>query len=159
MRQILLFGAGKSSTALITYFLQNAKAENWQLTVADANESTIREKIGDSPYAQAVALDITDTGGRSTLIEKADIVISLLPASLHYLVAIDCLRRKKNLLTASYVDEAIRELKEEIEKAGLLFLCEMGLDPGIRTGRARAGDRRGEHRHAGSQRERRRNSL
>jgi saccharopine dehydrogenase-like NADP-dependent oxidoreductase len=46
-------------------------------------------------------------------------------------VAKDCLRYKKNLLTASYVDEQLSELKEAIEQNGLLFLCEMGLDPGI----------------------------
>ncbi|MBB1284281.1 saccharopine dehydrogenase NADP-binding domain-containing protein [Flavisolibacter sp. BT320] len=131
MRQILLFGAGKSSTALITYFLVNAKAENWQLTIADANKENILEKIGDSPYAKAIGLDISDSKKRSDLIAEADIVVSLLPATLHYLVAQDCLRLKKNLLTASYVDEAIRGLKTEIENAGLLFLCEMGLDPGI----------------------------
>ncbi|NTS41362.1 saccharopine dehydrogenase NADP-binding domain-containing protein [Flavisolibacter sp. BT320] len=131
MRQILLFGAGKSSTALIQYFLQHAKEENWHLTVADASETAIRDKTGNSPLATAVALDITDSAGRMGLIAKADIVISLLPAALHYLVAKDCLQAKKNLLTASYVDDAIREMQEEIENNNLLFLCEMGLDPGI----------------------------
>lgn len=131
MRQILLFGAGKSSTALISYFLVNAKTENWQLTVVDAKKEIIEEKIGDSSLATAVALDILNAEGRNHLIAKADIVVSLLPASLHYLVAQDCLRLKKNLLTASYVDEAIREMKTDIENNDLLFLCEMGLDPGI----------------------------
>ncbi|MES1222853.1 MAG: saccharopine dehydrogenase C-terminal domain-containing protein, partial [Bacteroidota bacterium] len=58
-------------------------------------------------------------------------VISLLPPALHYLVAKDCVANSKNLLTASYVDEKIKELKDEIDKKALLFLCEMGLDPGI----------------------------
>lgn len=131
MRQILLFGAGKSSTALIEYLLVNAKAENWQLTIADANAEAIHEKIGKSTAAIAVALDIQAPAERKALVQAADIVISLLPPALHILVARDCLYFEKNLLTASYVDEAIRELKEEIEKKGLLFLCEMGLDPGI----------------------------
>ncbi|RYZ55778.1 MAG: saccharopine dehydrogenase [Chitinophagaceae bacterium] len=131
MRQILLFGAGKSSTALINYFLVRAEEEAWHLTVADASETSIREKTGDSPHASAIALDITESKGRKALIQKADIVISLLPAALHHLVAKDCLLLKKNLLTASYVDDAIREMKEEIKNSNLLFLCEMGLDPGI----------------------------
>ncbi|HEV7334166.1 MAG TPA: saccharopine dehydrogenase C-terminal domain-containing protein [Flavisolibacter sp.] len=131
MRQILLFGAGKSSTALINYFLVHAAAENWQLTIADADENNILEKIGDAPLAKAVAMDIAENEGRGALIREADIVISLLPPALHYLVAQDCLRLKKNLLTASYVDEALSEMRTEIEKNGLLFLCEMGLDPGI----------------------------
>ena len=126
-----MFGAGKSSTALIHYFLTHAKTENWQLTIADANLSTILEKSGDSPYANPVSLDILQHEKRRHLIQEHDIVISLLPPALHFLVAKDCLEFKKNLLTASYVDEQLRNLKNDIEAAGLLFLCEMGLDPGI----------------------------
>ncbi len=131
MKQILLFGAGKSSAALIDYFLTNALAENWRLTVVDAQIETVKEKIGDSPYGIATAYNITDEAKRYTTIVAADIVISLMPPALHYLIAKDCLRAKKNLLTASYVDHEIKSLVPEIEAAGLLFLCEMGLDPGI----------------------------
>jgi saccharopine dehydrogenase-like NADP-dependent oxidoreductase len=131
MKQILLFGAGKSSTALIEYFLVNALAENWRLTVVDASSEFVKEKMGDSPYGTPLAFDIRDEATRKNTIEQADIVISLMPPALHVLIAKDCLAAKKNLLTASYVDEHIRSLKKEIEDAGLLFLCEMGLDPGI----------------------------
>ncbi|RYZ21967.1 MAG: saccharopine dehydrogenase, partial [Chitinophagaceae bacterium] len=131
MKQILLFGAGKSSTALIEYFLVNAVAENWQLTVVDASLEIAKEKIGDSSYGTALAFDITDERQRKSVIQKADIVISLMPPALHILIAKDCLSERKNLLTASYVDPQIRSLKNDIEAAGLFFLCEMGLDPGI----------------------------
>jgi len=131
MKQILLFGAGKSSTALISYLLVNASAEGWQLTIADANEQAIREKIGDATSAKVAAFDILIDEKRRSLVKCADIVISLLPPALHILVARDCLHYKKNLLTASYVDAQINDLKAQIEQAGLLFLCEMGLDPGI----------------------------
>lgn len=131
MRQILLFGAGKSSTALIDYFLVNAGTENWLLTVVDASLEAIKDKTGDSLHAVPVAMDIRQETERKILIGKADIVVSLLPPSLHILVAKDCLFFKKNLLTASYVDEQIRQLSDAVESAGLLFLCEMGLDPGI----------------------------
>ena len=126
-----MFGAGKSSTALIEYFLRNAEKEAWALTVADADLSAAQAKTGNASSARAVAMDIRQETERRDLIRAADIVISLLPPALHFLVAKDCLAYKKNLLTASYVDESIRLLQEEIEKAGLLFLCEMGLDPGI----------------------------
>lgn len=131
MKQILLFGAGKSATVLIEYLLKNAAGENWQLTVVDADLSGAQKKIGDSTSGKAVAFAISDNEKRSSFIAKADIVISLMPPSLHFLIAKDCLRFKKNLLTASYIDEQIRSLKKEIEANGLLFLCEMGLDPGI----------------------------
>jgi saccharopine dehydrogenase-like NADP-dependent oxidoreductase len=131
MKNILVFGAGKSSNALIEYFLSNANVENWRLTVVDASLETIQEKLGNSPYGIAISFDITREDLRKQVIAEADIVISLMPPSLHILIAKDCLAAKKNLLTASYLDPQIKELKKEIEENGLLFLCEMGLDPGI----------------------------
>jgi saccharopine dehydrogenase-like NADP-dependent oxidoreductase len=131
MKQILLFGAGKSAGYLIDYLLQHAVQDNYHLTVADADAEAVNKKIGDAPHATAVSLDITDAATRISLIEKADLVLSLLPPALHIVIAKDCIRYKKNLLTASYVDASLKELKQEIEKNNLLFLCEMGLDPGI----------------------------
>jgi saccharopine dehydrogenase-like NADP-dependent oxidoreductase len=131
MRKILLFGAGKSATVLIDYLVTNALAENWRVTVVDADLSLAQSKVGNAPGGIAIAFDISNKEERRKYIQEADIVISLLPPSLHYLVAQDCLELRKNLLTASYVDDHIRALQADIEKAGLLFLCEMGLDPGI----------------------------
>ena len=131
MKHILLFGAGKSATALIDYLLLNADKENWQLTLVDADLETAQKKTGNSIHGKAVSFDISNSNERSSYIDKADIVISLLPPALHFLIAKDCVRLQKNFLTASYVDENMRALKNEIEKNGLLFLCEMGMDPGI----------------------------
>lgn len=131
MRKILLFGAGKSATALIDYLLQNALKENWTVTVVDANLSLVQNKIGNALGGVAASFDIKMVKERQAHIEQADIVISLLPPTLHFLVAQDCIQYKKNLLTASYIDEPIKSLEAEIERNELLFLCEMGLDPGI----------------------------
>jgi len=131
MKQVLLFGAGKSATVLIDYLLKNAEAENWLLTVVDADLTAAQKKIGDSPSGKAVSFDVTNKEERHSYIYNADIVISLLPPALHFLVAKDCVQLGRNLLTASYVDEQMRSLKNEIADNGLLFLCEMGLDPGI----------------------------
>lgn len=131
MKTILLFGAGKSATVLISYLLENAITENWKVVVVDADLKLAQDKIGKSQKAEAVSFDIKDIAQRSKYIRTADIVISLLPPALHIEVAKDCVKHHKNLLTASYVDAAIRALQPEIEKNKLLFLCEMGLDPGI----------------------------
>ena len=131
MKNILLFGAGKSATVLIDYLLANAGKEGWELVVVDANAELAKEKIGDSIHGTPVSFDIHDVDERRKFINNADIVISLLPPALHYIVAKDCVQLNKNLLTASYVDEQIKILKPEIDNKGLLFLCEMGLDPGI----------------------------
>jgi saccharopine dehydrogenase (NADP+, L-glutamate forming) len=68
---------------------------------------------------------------RTGLIEQAAIVISMMPPSLHFLVAKDCVKYGKNLLTASYLDASIKSLQTDIENKKLLFIGEMGLDPGI----------------------------
>jgi saccharopine dehydrogenase-like NADP-dependent oxidoreductase len=131
MKNILLFGAGKSATVLIDYLLKNAEKEQWHLMLADANRSMSQEKIGGSVFGTAVTIDITNEEDRKALIMEADIVISLLPPAYHIIVAKDCIAFSKNLLTASYIDESMRSLRDSIEEKDLLFLCEMGLDPGI----------------------------
>ena len=131
MRRILLFGAGKSSTCLIDYLVTKLKKNDWYLVVCDADLSLASSKTGSSENTEAVSINVEDEDERQKLIHPADIVISMLPPSLHFLIAKDCLHFSKNLLTASYVDENIRSLEKEIREKKLLFLCEMGLDPGI----------------------------
>lgn len=131
MKQLLLFGAGKSATVLIDYLLEEAEKEDWFLTLVDADIKLAASKIGKSPYGKAVSFDINDVRERTTHIKNSDLVISLLPPTLHAVVARSCVENRKHLLTASYVDEEIRSLKDEIEERNLIFLCEMGLDPGI----------------------------
>jgi saccharopine dehydrogenase-like NADP-dependent oxidoreductase len=131
MKQVLLFGAGKSATVLIDYLLSHAKESHWKLTVADANLESARSKIGNSPHGLAVSFDIADEQKRKEYIGGSDIVISMLPPNLHFLVAKNCVEYSKHLLTASYVDEQIKGMQKEIAEKGILFLCEMGLDPGI----------------------------
>ena len=131
MKHIVIFGAGKSSTYLISYLVRQSEINNWQLTVLDVDQEAAQSKIGNSPNAKGVAVQVEKEAERKQWIIDADIIVSLLPPSLHYLIAVDCVKYKKNLLTASYVDDKMRALQPEIEKQGLLFLCEMGLDPGI----------------------------
>lgn len=131
MKHILVFGAGKSATCLIDYLLKETAAHQWALTVVDGNLELAASKVAGAAHARPVAIDVTEDQRRRDLVSSADIVISLLPPSLHFLVAKDCLQFGKNLLTASYVDEKIGSLEKEIAAKGLLFLCEMGLDPGI----------------------------
>jgi saccharopine dehydrogenase-like NADP-dependent oxidoreductase len=131
MKNILLFGAGKSATVLIDYLLANAEKEDWQLTVVDADINLAQSKIGISFFGKAVSFDINDEADRKKFVKEADIVISLLPPALHTVVAKTCIELSKNLLTASYIDDEIRNLQSVIKNKNLLFLCEMGLDPGI----------------------------
>ena len=130
-KKILLFGAGKSATCLIDYLLRQAEQHNWHIVIADGNVELARQKSGGSLYATAVQVDVKMDARRNALIEQADLVISMLPPSLHSLIAGNCITSGRHLLTASYADEEMKKLAPEIRKKGILFLCEMGLDPGI----------------------------
>ncbi|MES2838287.1 MAG: saccharopine dehydrogenase C-terminal domain-containing protein [Bacteroidota bacterium] len=131
MQNILIIGAGRSSSFLIKYLLNNAPTFNWKITVADISLANAKNKIGNSTHAEAVEFNINDATQREKLISNAQIVISMLPAFMHMDVAHDCLRLGKHLATASYVSKEMEALHEEATKKNLLFLNEIGLDPGI----------------------------
>lgn len=131
MNKILVIGAGRSSTSLINFLLQHAPVANWLVTVGDFTATLAQEKIGNSAYGKAVPFDIHDAAIAREAIEGTDVVISLLPAHLHPVVARYCLDLKKHLLHASYVSDEMKDFHEEAVVKGLLFLGECGLDPGI----------------------------
>src|SRR5258706_5145623 len=109
MRNILVLGAGLSSSALINYLLEHSQKENWHVTVADFTLDTAKSKTKNHLNATAISFDVTNEIERADEIKKTDIVISLLPPALHHLAALDCIRFKKNLITASYVSEQIKK--------------------------------------------------
>lgn len=130
--QILLFGAGKSATELIDFLIRACEQHHWRLIVADAQTDIILAKTKGHPLTTAIGLDIqSGAAERLALVGQAAVVISMLPPALHHLIAADCLEAGKHLLTASYVDDALRAMAPALRQKQLLFLCEMGLDPGI----------------------------
>lgn len=131
MTQILLIGAGRSATSLIDYLLEHAEAHDWFLLVADQSLELAQHKVDGHPRGKAVSFNALDAEERQPYLEQADMVVSMLPAHLHIHVAKDCLRLGKNLATASYVSPELKELHEEVVQKDLIFLNEIGLDPGI----------------------------
>ena len=131
MKKILVIGAGRSAVTLIKYLLDNSIANNWQVTVADFSIELAETAVANHENGKAIFFNVTDEIQRKTEIENADIVISMLPASLHITVAKDCISLGKNLVTASYVSPEIADLDEMAKQAGVILLNEIGLDPGI----------------------------
>jgi saccharopine dehydrogenase (NADP+, L-glutamate forming) len=131
MKNILVFGAGRSATSLIKYLIAQAQKHDWHITVADMSLDLAVSKIGDSPHATAIQFNAQDATLRKSLISRAAAVVSMLPASLHWLIAQDCLNLGKSLFNASYVAQELRPLDAALQEKKLLFLCELGLDPGI----------------------------
>ena len=131
MRNILIIGAGRSASSLIQYLLHKSAEEQLHLTIGDLSLDLAQRKTNNHPNATAIALDINNVAQRQNEIQKADIVISMLPAHMHIEVAQDCVTYKKHMVTASYVSEAMQGLDAAAQANGLVFMNEIGLDPGI----------------------------
>ncbi|MEM7040068.1 MAG: saccharopine dehydrogenase C-terminal domain-containing protein, partial [Bacteroidota bacterium] len=131
MKKILIIGAGRSATTMIKYLLDHAEQEDWMVTVADFNEALAVEKVGGHVRGRALKFDVYDEALRKKEIADADLVISLLPPHMHIIPARDCLADRTHLVTASYVSKELAALDAEAKAADLLFLNEVGADPGI----------------------------
>ena len=131
MKKILVIGAGRSAVTLIKYLLDNAKVNNWLVKVADFSLELAEEAVNNHDYGKAIFFNVTDENQRESEMSDSDIVISMLPTRMHILVAEDCVRLKKNLVTASYVSKEILALDKKAKEAGIILLNEIGLDPGI----------------------------
>lgn len=131
MRNILIIGAGRSSSSLIKYLLDKSSQENLHITIGDVSLESAQSKVNNHSNATAIQLDVFNAEERSNAIQKADIVISMLPARFHIEVAKDCITYGKHMVTASYISDEMKALDEEAKAKGLVFMNEIGLDPGI----------------------------
>ena len=131
MRHILIIGAGRSASSLIQYLLNKSEEENLHLTIGDLSLELAQRKTKNHKNATAIAFDIFNESQRKEEIQKADIVISMLPAHMHIEVAKDCITYKKHMVTASYISEAMQNLDAQAKENNLVFMNEIGLDPGI----------------------------
>lgn len=130
-KSILVAGAGRSSSSLISYLLTQAAIFNWTITVGDLSLKAAQERVGLSAHGKPIQFDIDELEQSRKAIAANDLVISLLPAHFHIRVAKICLAEKKHLLTASYVSDEMQLLHDEAKSKDLLLLNESGLDPGI----------------------------
>ena len=131
MKKVLILGAGRSSTSLIRYLLDHSGKEDWQISVGDMDPTVATAKINGHPRGKGFGFNVQDEEERDRTIEEADIVISMVPAGFHQLVAKSCLKAGVNLITASYVPDEMKSLDSELKERGIIFLNECGLDPGI----------------------------
>ena len=131
MKNILIIGAGKSSSSLIEYLLDKSEQEDLFLTIADISTDNALKLINNHKNAKAIVLDVFNKKERENTIKKSDIVISMLPARFHIDVAKDCITFNKHMVTASYISEEMKMLDKAAKEKGLIFMNEIGLDPGL----------------------------
>lgn len=131
MRKILVIGAGKSASYLIKYLLDKSESEDLIVIVGDINFAHAKKLTQNHDNAQAIHLDIHDKSSRQNAIKNCDIVVSMLPARFHIEAAKDCISFGKHMVTASYISEAMQKLNKAATQKGLVFMNEIGVDPGI----------------------------
>jgi saccharopine dehydrogenase-like NADP-dependent oxidoreductase len=126
-----MIGAGKSASYLVKYFLDRSISEKLEITIGDLDLTNAKKWTENKPNAHTIKLDIFDKESRKKAITSVDIVVSMLPARLHIEVAKDCLYFGKHMVTASYVSKEMQALNEQVKAKKLVFLNEIGVDPGI----------------------------
>ena len=115
------------SRPMVDYLLD----KGYKVTIGDINEEQAKNVINGHPNGHALRLDIADIEPIRALVAEADLAISLLPPQFHIGVAELCLKENKHFLCASYLSQDMKNLDERAKARGLVFLNEVGLDPGL----------------------------
>jgi len=127
MKKVLILGAGMVVKPMVEYLLKSG----FRLMIASPMKERADEMINGNPHGSSVHWSIDNSEMLVKLVSEYDITVSLLPYKYHIAVAEVCLRMGKSLVTTSYVQQGIAVLENAAKDAGLLFLNEIGLDPGI----------------------------
>ena len=127
MKTVLVLGAGLVVKPMVEYLLEN----NFRLMIASPMKERADEMIRGNPLGSSLDWSMDDPATLKKLVAEYDITVSLLPYKYHADVARVCLRYGKSLVTTSYVQKEIQALDEAAKNNGVLFLNEIGLDPGI----------------------------
>ena len=131
MQKILILGAGRSSSSLIHYLLSKTNELEFHLTIADRVIDHVEPWLKGYSQGTSIKFNLSDQEHLGQLVEDHDLVISMLPARFHETVALECIKAKRNMITASYVSDKLKSMESEIKEAGIMVLMECGLDPGI----------------------------
>jgi saccharopine dehydrogenase-like NADP-dependent oxidoreductase len=131
MRNILIIGAGRSAASLIRYLLDKSEKENLFITIGDISIQSAQKFTTGHNNARGILLDVFNDVQRKEAVQNSDLVISMLPARYHIEVAKDCIEYGKHMVTASYVSKEMQALNHKAEAKGLVFMNEIGLDPGV----------------------------
>ncbi len=131
MKNILIVGAGLSSTSLIEYLLKHSDENHWQVRLADMSLELAESKIKKHVRGRAIKFDVFDKEDRAKEVEKADLVISMLPPTMHTMLAKECVKQRKHFLSPSYVSPEMQILDKKAKERGVLLMNELGVDPGI----------------------------
>jgi saccharopine dehydrogenase-like NADP-dependent oxidoreductase len=129
MKRMLILGAGLVSRPIVHYLTD---LDDTTVTVATRTIAKAEALVAGRSRGRALALDvIRDEAGLEKQIAATDIAVSLLPATEHVRVARLCLKHGKMMATTSYISPEMKALNADVRSAGLTFINECGVDPGL----------------------------
>ncbi len=131
MKKISILGAGLSATCLINYLIERAEKYDWEIHVGDFDETLAKKKVNGNKRAKSFAFDVSKAEEVKNIVSNSDIIVSMLPARFHHIIANSCVEHKKPMLTASYVSDEIKSLNQKAINANVGLFMELGVDPGI----------------------------
>ncbi|XP_036616026.1 alpha-aminoadipic semialdehyde synthase, mitochondrial [Trichosurus vulpecula] len=127
-KKVLLLGTGYVSEPVLEYLSRDGSIE---ITVGSDMKNQL-EHLAKKYNFNPIVLDVSKHEERlASMVKKQDLVISLLPYVLHPIVAKACIAGRVNMVTASYITPAIKELEKSVDDAGITIIGELGLDPGL----------------------------
>ena len=133
--RVAVIGAGRMSETVLDYLINHT---DYNIVIADGNLEQAKSLVAGLPPRRIKGvhqIEISDDDEKNATIKKiiasADVVVSLLPAFLHPIIGKMAIEARTHLVTASYVSEEMKALDEAAREAGLIFLNEVGVDPGL----------------------------
>lgn len=129
-KRVLILGSGMVARPAVDEIAKRADIDLLIASNSPPELSSLTSKRQHSNVRSRV-IDITQKDTISSLIQEADVVISLLPATMHVDIAHLCIQHSTHLITASYISPEMRALHDSALSSSTLLLNELGLDPGI----------------------------
>ncbi|HPQ36282.1 MAG TPA: saccharopine dehydrogenase C-terminal domain-containing protein [Synergistaceae bacterium] len=126
-QKILVFGAGRVARPCVQYLLR----QGYEIFVADLSKERLDYVIQGNPRGHGIQDNAGSRGGEILRQISPDLVINLLPPELMPGIARECLSQGVHSVDPAYLDKGTASQKEAIREKGLVFISELGLDPGI----------------------------
>lgn len=128
MKHVLILGAGRIARPCVQYL---QKCDGLELTLVEPSRANLERVAGSHPRTTTLNQAVPEDIAGFIAARKPDLVVNLLPAAFRNRVAEACLKARANLIFPSYSDAGIRAMEPQVKAAGLTWMMELGVDPGI----------------------------
>ena len=129
MKRVLVLGTGYVVKPLVDYFIDKCK---YEVLVASRDNNQPGLIIAGRSLGTRVLWNATPPYAElDNMVKDVDLVVSMIPPSMHVIVAKACIKNGVNMVTTSYISPEMDALNEEAKNAGIIILNEIGEDPGI----------------------------